>query len=79
MATLKVKVSFTDSMLETRGLLKFGGLFGEDLYLSSCWSSLAARIDISGRIDLVAEMATDEKRIMRSNNFCVPSPLLYFS
>ena len=74
MATLKVKVSFTDSMLETRGLLKFGGLFGEDLYLSSCWSSLAARIDISGRIDLVAEMA-----IMRSNNFCVPSPLLYFS
>ena len=33
-------------MLEYRGLVKFGRLSGEDLALSSCWNSLAAKNDV---------------------------------
>ena len=48
MASLKVKVSFPASMLESRGLVKLGIFYGEDLAISSWWGSLAAKIAVSG-------------------------------
>ena len=59
-------------MLETRGLFKLGRLSGEDLALSSWWSSLAAKFAISGRMDLVEVMATDAKRAMIPKFFGMP-------
>ena len=56
-------------MLYARGLVKFGRLSGEDLDLYSLWSSLAAKIAVSGRINLVTDMSTDAKREMRLNTF----------
>ena len=62
MAYFNVKVSFTSSVFDTRGLVKLGVSYGEDLVLSSWWSSLASKISVSGRMDLVVYMATDAKR-----------------
>ena len=59
---MKVKVSFTSYMLEDMGVVKLGRLSGEDLDISSWWSRMDAKLDVSGRIDLVVDMATDVKR-----------------
>ena len=78
MESLKLKVSFTSSMLEDRGLVNLGRFSGEDLDLSSWWSSLAVKLAVSGRMNLVADMATDAKREMRPNTFGMTFFLLVF-
>ena len=79
MASLKAKVSFPASILEARGLVKLGRLSGEDLDLYSWWSSLAAKLAVSGRMDLVTDMDTDAKREMIQNTFGMPFNLFYLS
>ena len=79
MAYLKVKVSFSDFMLEARGLVKLGRLSGEDLALSSYCISLAAKLAVSGRIDLATYMATDANRAMSPNTFGTTFPSLSLS
>ena len=66
-------------MLESRGLVKLGIFYGEDLAISSWWGSLAAKIAVSGIMDLVAEMATYAKSSMRPNTFVMPFFLLSLS
>ena len=56
-------------MLETSALLKLVRLSGEELYLSSCWISLAAKLAVYGGMDLVAVMDIDAKRAMSPNIF----------
>ena len=75
---LKLRVSFTNYMLETRGLVNLGGLSGEDLALSSWWISLDGKLDVSGIMDLAKDISTDVNRTMRSNAFGMPSTFLYF-
>ena len=53
---LKVKVSFSFSMFETRRLVKLGKLSGEDLDLSSWWSILDSKIALFGGTKLEADM-----------------------
>ena len=48
-------------MLDARGLVKLGKLSTEDLALSSWWLILAAKLAVYGRMNLVADMATDVK------------------
>ena len=79
MAQLKVNVSFPASMLEDRGLLKLGRLYGYYLALSSWWRILAAKLAVSGRMDLVEKMTTDAEREMRPNTFGMPFSFLYCS
>ena len=76
---LNVKVSLPASMLETRWLEKLRRLSGEDLALSSWWSSLVEETAFYGRMDLVIDMATDVKREMRLNTFGMPFIILYLS
>ena len=66
-------------MMEARRLEKLGLLSGEDLYLSSWWSILAAKLSVYGRMDLVADMAIYAKRVMRPNTFDITFPLFYLS
>ena len=54
------------------GLLKLGRLYGEYLALFSCWSNLAAKLAVSGRMDLVTVMSTDAKRAVSPNIFGMP-------
>ena len=75
---MKMEVSFPDSMLEARGVVKLGRLSGEELALYSWWSSLAAKIAVSGRMNLVLDMATDTKRAMSPNNFVMPFVFFFF-
>ena len=56
-------------MSETRWFLKLGRLPGENLYLFSWWISLAAKLTVSGRMDLVTVMATYAKMVMIPNIF----------
>ena len=77
-ASLKVKVLFTDSMFEDRGLAKLGIFSGEDLALSSWWSRLAGKLSVFGIMDLVVDMATDKKRETKKNTLGITFPLLYF-
>ena len=79
MASLKFKVSFTASMLETMGLVKFGRFYVQDLALSSWWGIFAAKLAVSGRMDLVADMNTDTKRAIRPNAFGMPFYFLSLS
>ena len=74
-----MRVSYPASILEYRGLVKLGRLSGEELYLSSWWRILDGKLAVSGRMELVTDMATDEKRAMRPNNFGMPFTFLYFS
>ena len=78
-ASLKLKILFTASILEARGLVKLGRLFVDDLALSSWWISLSTKFDVSGIMDLVEDMATYAKRAMRPNNFGIPFSLFYLS
>ena len=78
MFSLKLKVSFTTSMLEARGLVKLGIFSLEGLALSSWWSSLAAKIAVSVIMYLVADMNTDAKKVMIPNTFDMPFPLFCF-
>ena len=68
----KVKVSFNYSMFEERRLLLLGGLSGDDLGISSWWSSLAVKLYVSRRMDLVASMATYAKKSMSPNTLGIP-------
>ena len=65
-ASLKVNVSFTAYMLETRGLVKLGILSGEYLALSSWWSILTVKLAVSRRMELVTDMDTDTKRAIHA-------------
>ena len=76
---MKVKVSFTAYILEYRGLVKLGRLYGKDLDVSSWWISLAPKIDVYGRMELVVDMKTYAKRKMRPNILGLTSLLFYFS
>ena len=67
------------SIMEARGLTILGIVFGEDLDISSLWSSLDEKLAVSGIMDLLAEMTTYEKRSMRLNAFVVTFYLLYLS
>ena len=62
MDSLKVKVSFTSSMFYARGLVKLGRLSGEDLDFYSLWISLAAKLVVDGRMDLLSDMSTYVKK-----------------
>ena len=79
MAYFKVKVSFPASMLEARWLVKLGILSGEYLLIFSWWISVAEKLALSGRIDLVEYMATDTKKEMSQNTFGMPFLFLSFS
>ena len=79
MASFKVKVSSTTSLLKSRGLVKLGVLSKEYLTLTSRWSSLAVKIDVYVRMDLVEDMAVYLKRATRSKNFGMPFSLLFLS
>ena len=43
--------------------------YGEDLALSSWWSSLAGKISVYGIMDLVEDTATDAKRVIGTSTF----------
>ena len=45
-----------------RGLVKSGKLSGDDLNLSSWWRILAAKLDVSVRIYVIADMAIDANK-----------------
>ena len=79
MAQLKVNVSFPASMLEDRGLLKLGRLYGYYLALSSRWRILAAKLAVSSSMDLLVDMTTDAKREIKKNTFGMPFTFLHFS
>ena len=49
-------------MFDTRGLVKLGRLYGEELDIYSWWSILAAKLSGYGIIYLVEDVATDTKR-----------------
>ena len=70
---------FTSSILENRGLVKLGRFSGEDLALSSWWSSLATKLAVSGIMDLVVDMEIYVKRPMRPNNLVLPFHLFFLS
>ena len=55
-------VAFPAYMLEARGLVKLGRFSGEELGLSSWWSSLSAKNYVSRITALVVDIATDAKR-----------------
>ena len=76
---MKLKVSFTASMLESRVLVKLEIFSGEDLVLSLWWRILYEKISVYRRMELVVYTTTDVKRSMRQNTFGVPFPFLYFS
>ena len=77
--SLKVKVPFTPSMFESRGLLKLGILYGWDWTLSSLWSILASKLAVFGRLDSVSEISTDANVAMRPNSLGMPFIFLYIS
>ena len=49
-------------MLDARGLAKLGRFSGEDLDLSSWWTILDEKLSLYERMDVVADMAIDEKK-----------------
>ena len=79
MSSLKVRVSFTLSLFDTRGLIKLGRFYGDYLAISLWWSSWAAKIAVYVRMYLVTDMDTDAKRTMRSRTLGVTFIFLYFS
>ena len=66
-------------MLEAKGLVKLGILYGEELDVYSWWCSLAAKLAVSVRMDLVADKATDKKGATSSNTLGMKFPLLSLS
>ena len=63
--SFKVTLSFPDYMLESRKLVKFHRLFGDDLSLYLWCNNLDEKLAVYGRMDFVADIATDMKRTMR--------------
>ena len=63
-------------MFETRWLVRLGRLSGEDLDFSSFRISLDAKLAVSGRMELVTDVATYTKRSMRPNNLSMQFPFL---
>ena len=53
--------------METRELMKLGRFYEDNLALSSWFIILAAKLAVSGRMDLVSDMATYAKMAMRTN------------
>ena len=76
---MKVKVSFTYYKFETKGLVKLGRFSGENLTISSWWSSLSEKLAVSGRMDFVTDIVTDTKREMKQKNLGMPFPFLSLS
>ena len=66
---LNVKLYFPVSMLEARGLVKFGRFSEEELALYSFCISLDAKLAVSGILGLVADMVTYAKKKLRPNTF----------
>ena len=79
MSFLKVKVLFPSYVFETRGLVKLGRLYVEDLILSSWWSILAVKIAVSVIFYLVSDMDTDAKSKTRQNTLGNPFSLFSLS
>ena len=50
MASLKVKVSLSASMLEARVLVKLGRFSGEELAISSLCTRLAVKLNVYGKM-----------------------------
>ena len=69
---LKLKISCNSSILDTRGLLKLGILSGDYLALSLWLISLAAKLAVYGRIDLVEVIAIYAKGATSQNIFGMP-------
>ena len=67
MDSLKEDVSLPSSMFGTRGLVKFFRFYEENSALYLAWSRLAAKISVSGIMDLLEDIATYVKREMRLN------------
>ena len=63
-------------MLEARGLVNLGRLYGEDLSLSSRWIRLDAKLAVSRGMDLVTDMATDVNMEIRPTIFGRPFTFL---
>ena len=59
-------------MLEARGFVILGIFSGEYLALYSRWRILVARLDVSGIMDLVADMSMNTKIKMSPNTFGMP-------
>ena len=78
-ASLKVKVYFTDSFMEARGLVKLGRLSGKDLALSSWWIRLDTKLAVSIIMDLVVDMDTYAKMEIMLNTFDMPFSLFSLS
>ena len=77
MSYLQVKLSFPASMLEAQEFLKLG-IFSEEYTTLSSWCiSLAAKLAVYGRMDLVADMATYTNRLMSPNTFGMPFTFFY--
>ena len=66
---MELKLLFNASMLEFRRLVKLVIFYGEDLALSSWWSSLAGKISVYGIMDLVEDTATYAKRVIGTSTF----------
>ena len=56
--------------------MKLGRSYGEELSISSWWSSLAGKLGASRRTDFVTDMDTDTKKQMRSKTLSLPSIFL---
>ena len=61
MDSLEVNVSFPDYIEEYRGLVNLGGggVYDDKIDFSSWWSSLDAKLAVTGSINLVDVMDTD--------------------
>ena len=67
-------------MLDARGLVNLGRSSRDNLDIYSWWISLAAKLSVYERMDLVADTATDENMemgVMKPNTLGMYLPLLY--
>ena len=76
---LEVNLSYPASILEARGLVKLGRFSGDYLALSSWWITLAEKLAVSGKMDLVEDIATDANRERRSKTLGIPSLIFSLS
>ena len=74
-----MKVSFNYPMFETRELAELGIFSGEYLALSSWWITLAEKLAVSGKMDLVEDIATYANRERRSKTLGIPSLIFSLS
>ena len=66
-------------MVESRGLVKLGGLSDKDIAVYSRWVRFSTKITVRGRMDLVTDIDTDEKSEIRPNTLILPNMFWYIS